>query len=272
MKFKVDHRLPPTVARYPTESMELSRKFARRMYEEFGTFLKALVVFGEAAKRTGKEHDIDILIVVDDVSVILSPELIQTYRLLTEKIIAEVTTRMHVMSLKLSSFWEYVRAGDPVMINILRDGVALIDYGFFDPLQLLLRQGRIRPSDEAVWNYMVRAPGTLHNSQWHILQATLDLYWAVIDAAHSALMFHGALPPSPAEAGHLIREKMVKPGIVKAKYADQMDFFYKLHKKIVHRELKNVNGQEYEKYRKQAEDFVGVMKGLVEKGLKAKLW
>jgi len=79
----------------------------------------------------------------------------------------------------LSSFWEYVRAGDPVVINILRDGLALVDSGFFDPLQALLFRGRIRPSQEAINNYYARAPTTLNNSMWHVLQATVDLYWAV---------------------------------------------------------------------------------------------
>jgi uncharacterized protein (UPF0332 family) len=265
MKFEVSHRLPPNVTAYPSENLDMARKFSKRLYSEFGNFLKAVVVFGEASRNTGKEHDIDILIVVDDVSVILSPELIQTYRIIVEKAIADTTTKLHIMSLKLTTFWEYVRAGDPVMINILRDGVSLVDSGFFDPLQLLLRQGKIRPSKESVWSYLVRAPNTLNNSKWHILQATLDLYWAVIDAAHAALMNLGEVPTSPAHIAGIINEKMVKTGIVKSRYADLMDFFYKLSKKITHREIRDVSGSDYARYLKDAEDFVATMKSVVEK-------
>ena len=265
MKFEVAHRLPPTVAAYPGENLELARKFVKRIYSEFGNFLKTVVLFGESARKTGKEHDIDVLIVVDDVSVILSPELIQTYRLIVEKAILETSKKLHVMSLKLTTFWEYVRGGDPVMINILRDGVSLIDSGFFDPLQLLLRQGKIRPSAESVWSYLARAPSTLNNSKWHLLQATLDLYWAVIDSAHAALMNLGEVPPSPAHIADLITEKMVKKGIVKSRYADLMDFFYKLSKKITHRELREVSGSDYARYLSDAEDFVATMKSVVER-------
>jgi len=265
MKFEVSHRLPPNVTAYPSEHLEMARKFSKKIYSEFGNFLKAVVVFGEASRKTGKEHDIDILIVVDDVGVILSPELIQSYRLIVEKAISETTTKLHVMSLKLTTFWEYVRAGDPVMINILRDGVSLVDSGFFDPLQLLLRQGRIRPSAESVWSYLVRAPNTLNNSKWHLLQATLDLYWAVIDAAHAALMNLGEVPTSPANIAELMNEKMVKKGIVKRRYADLMDFFYKLSKKITHRELRDISGSDYARYLADAEDFVATMKSVVEK-------
>lgn len=265
MKFEVSHRLPPAVAAYPSENLELARKFSKRIYAEFGNFLKAVVVFGEASRRTGKEHDIDILIVIDDVSVILSPELIQSYRLIVERAISETTTKLHIMSLKLTTFWEYVRAGDPVMMNILRDGVSLVDSGFFDPLQLLLRQGRIRPSQESVWSYLVRAPNTLNNSKWHIMQATLDLYWAVIDSAHAALMNIGEVPASPAHIAELINEKLVKPGIVAKKYAAMMDFFYKLSKQITHREIRDISGSDYARYLKDAEDFVATMKSVVER-------
>jgi len=265
MKFEVTHKLPPTVSSYPQDNLELARKFSKKIYAEFGNFLKSVVLFGEAARKTGREHDIDILIVIDDVSVVLSPELIQTYRLIVEKVIAETSVKLHVMSLKLTTFWEYVRGGDPVMVNILRDGVALIDSGFFDPLQLLLRQGRIRPSEESIWSYLVRAPSTLNNSKWHILQGTLDLYWAVIDSAHAALMHLGEVPPSPAHVAELINEKMVKKGLVKKRYADLMDFFYKLSKQITHREIRDISGNDYARYLKDAEDFVATMKFVVEK-------
>ena len=45
--------------------------------------------------------------------------------------------------------------------------------------------------------YFGRAPITLRNSKWHLNQATIDLYWAVIDATHAALMKLGEIPPSP---------------------------------------------------------------------------
>jgi len=110
----------------------------------------------------------------------------------------------------MTSFWEYIRNGDPIAINILRDGVALIDTGFFEPLQVLLRRGRIRPTQESIWLYFIRAPNTLHNSKWHILQATLDIYWACVDACHAALMKIGETPPTPEHVADLLEDKLVK--------------------------------------------------------------
>ena len=65
----------------------------------------------------------------------------------------ESSEKLHITTLKFTSFWEYIRAGDPVGVNILREGMALIDSGFFEPMQQLLIQGKMRPSPEAVWVY-----------------------------------------------------------------------------------------------------------------------
>ncbi len=266
MEFMLTKKENPVLETYAKTDVELARHFAKRMHDEFGNFVRAVVIFGSSARKEARtESDVDILVVVDDVSIALSPELIQTYRVLVEKIIADVSTRLHITSLRFSSFWEYVRAGDPVAINVLRDGVALIDTGFFDPLQVLLKQGRIRPSKESIWSYFFRAPITLHNSKWHVLQATLDLYWASIDAAHAALMSVGEVPPTPEHVADLIELKLVKTGLTDKKYSGIMRNLYKLSKMILYREVKEIEGSEYAKYQKDATDFVDAMRAIVEK-------
>ena len=132
-------------------------------------------------------------------------------------------------------------------------------------MQVLLHQGKIRPTKESVYNYYARAPVTIKNSRWHVLQATLDLYWAVMDAAHAALMSIGEVPPTPEHASGLLREKLAKPGHLEKKYPDTMDSFYRLMKMITHREIQEISGEEYSKYLAQAEDFVGRMKRIVDR-------
>lgn len=265
MDFRVNRIENPNIQSYTKDELNLAYQFSKKIYDEFGTFLKAIILFGSAARKEKKEGDIDILVIVDDTAVNMSAELVETYRIIIEKVIAQVSTRLHVTSLKLTSFWEYVRAGDPVAINILRDGVALLDTGFFDPLRALLTRGRVRPSPESVWIYFARAPRTLHNAKWHILQATIDLYWAVIDAAHAALMNIGAVPPSPDHVADLIEQRLVKEKRVPKKYVNIMRNFYDLQKKIMHREIKEIKAIEFERYYKEAEDFVNKMESLIVK-------
>jgi hypothetical protein len=263
--FEIKQRKRVNLKSYSQEDVDIAYDFSKSIYKELGQFLRAIVLFGSAARRE-RSKDIDILLVVDDVMVQLTPELIQAYRIITEKTIAKVSPKLHVTTMKFTSFWEYVRAGDPIAINILRDGVSIIDTGFFDPLQALLYQGRIRPTPESIWTYFTRAPVTLHNSKWHINQATIDLYWAVVDSAHAALMKLGEIPPSPAHVAHMLHEKMTKRGLLHERYPKIMAEFYHLSKCIIHNEIKPVTGEAYDRYFKEASEFVEVMQRFIKDG------
>lgn len=269
MKVNVSKRENPNKGKYNKTDLDMAYEFTKKIYKEFGTkFIKAVVLFGSRSRDITKEStkgDIDILIVVDDTSIMISSEIAEAYRVIVERLINETSTKLHIVTLRLTNFWEYVRTGDPVAINILRDGVALVDTGFFDPLQILLRQGRIRPTRESVWAYFSRSPRTLFNSKWHLLQATLDLYWAVIDAAHAALMSLGEVPPSPEHVADVMEEAMVKKKLLDKKYVSVMRNFYTLSKMITHSEINSIKGEEYDGYYQQAEDFVNRMKRFIEK-------
>jgi len=265
MKFDLPRREHPNLEKYERHDVDLAYMFANDIYKEMGGLIRAVVIFGSSARKTTTaKSDIDILVVIDDTTISLSPEVVEAYRVIVNKTIVKVSTRLHITTLRFTSFWEYMRNGDPIGINILRDGVALIDSGFFEPLQVLLKKGKIRPTSESIWTYYVRAPNTLHNSKWHLLQATLDLYWAVIDAAHAALMKHGEIPPTPEHVADLLEQKLVRKMLLERKYVTIMRHFYKLMKMIVHREVKEIRGDEYDKYYAAAEDFVNRMREFID--------
>lgn len=269
MEFKIEKRENQHTKSYSKEDYELARKFGEELKKEVGEFLKAVILFGSAARSSAHaqiyERDIDVLVIVNDLSLILNKEVITAYRIIAENCASRVSKRLHITTLRLTAFWEYVRNGDPIVINMLRDGVPLIDEGFFEPIQILLGQGRIRPSQESIWTYFARAPMTISSSKWHVMQAVLDLYWAVIDSSHAALMSLGAIPPTPEHVADLIEEKMVKPKLIERRYAEIMRNFYKISKMIMHREIKDITGQEYDKYLKEAQLYVGTMQKFIER-------
>jgi len=265
MKVEIEKRENPNIEQYRKEDLEIAKKFVGSIYKEMGTFIKAAVLFGSTARKTEKrESDIDVLIVIDDLTIHLNNELVEAYRIIVQRIISQTSLRLHITSLKLTAFWEYIRNGDPIGVNILRDGVPLIDTGFFEPLQILLKQGKIRPTQESIWTYFMRAPNTLHNSKWHILQAVVDLYWAVIDAAHSALMKLGEVPPSPNHIADLMEKRMVKKHLLEHKYVVTMRNFYRIAKMIGHRQISEIKGEEFDKYFKDAEAFITRMRKFIE--------
>jgi len=265
MRFEIKKR--EKEVKFPQEEFAIARKFTKLLYKEFGDLLKAVVLFGSVAReKIATEKDIDILIILDDVRIVLTKELIQTYRIILEKIVAEVDPRrLHIQSMKLTSFWEYIRVGDPVAINILRYGISLLDTGFFDPLQALLDEGRIRPTKESVYTYFTMAPASLHRSKQHILTAMVDLYWATVDAAHAALMHVGEIPPSPEHVADLLEQKLVKKRLIKKENVTIMRRLYYIFKQITHRKVSEISGVEYDTYKKQATKFVKEMQKFIEK-------
>jgi predicted nucleotidyltransferase len=263
--FSIEKRRHRAEESYAKDDIGLAFAFAKRCHEECHDLVKAIVLFGSTARKKQGSHDIDVLIVLDDVSIVFTPELLQTYRVILGKMVKEVSRRIHVTTLKFTAFWEYVRVGDPVAINILRDGFPLLDTGFFDPLQMLLHQGRIRPSAESVWTYATRAEQTLMNSSWHVMQAALDLYWAVVDAAHAALMAYGEVPASPEHVADLLEDALVKKRLVPSSSPQTMRKFYTLSKDISRRKLRSLSGAEFDKLSAEAESFVKAMKSFVEK-------
>lgn len=264
MEFLLQKRVNQHFESYTEKEIDIAYEFAKKAYTEFGSFLKAIVLFGGVARRKKKTHDVDILLVVDDISIIISEEMVQAYRVIVQKLVAETSPKLHITTMKFTSFWEYVRAGDPIAINLLRDGIALLDTGFYEPLQALLMRGRIRPTQESIWNYYSRSPITLINSKWHILQACVDLYWSTIDAAHAALMSQGHIPPSPDHAAEMLDQKLHKEKGLEKKYVKIMERMYHLGKGIMNNEIKEVKASDYEKYYKEAEDFVTRMKSFIK--------
>ncbi len=266
MQFRIQAKDDDNIQRYPTEDLRIARVFSEKLKKELQDFVSAVVVFGSSARRqTTVNSDIDVLIIGNDLDFKLSQSFLETYRLIIERTIVNTSNKLHVTSMTLSSFWEYARAGDPIVTNILRDSVALHDTGAFKPLQQLLRQGRVRPTEESVWRYFARAPKTLLNSKWHVMQATLDLYWAVIDSAHAALMAKDTIPPSPDHVAVMLNKVFVTSKELDPKYIQLMQKFYQLNKDITHRKVEVIPGKLYDQLYLEAGDFVNQMNKLIKK-------
>ncbi|MEK6939002.1 MAG: nucleotidyltransferase domain-containing protein [Nanoarchaeota archaeon] len=265
MEFKIEKRENENIHKYPTEDFRTALKFTEQLKRELDGFLVSVIMFGSSARREDTlKSDIDVLVITNDTNVTINDALVETYRIIVNNIIAKVSNKLHITSMTLTSFWEHTKTGDPVVVNILRDGVALLDMGFFDPMQKLLKQGRIRPSEESIWRYFGRSPRTLLNSRWHLLQASLDLYWAVIDSAHAALMRKNEIPPTPEHVADMLEKVFVKHKLLESKYVDTMRKFYRLSKMITHREIKEIKGPEFEKLYLEADAFVRRMRVLIE--------
>ena len=120
---------------------DIAMDFATKAYRKFDKLVKSVVLFGSTAKQTTVTgSDIDIIILLDDVSVNWDEELIAWYREELEKIIKAnpYQQSLHINTVKLSTWWEDLMRGDPVVLNILRYGLPQIAPSLYSSLPALM--------------------------------------------------------------------------------------------------------------------------------------
>ncbi|MBP7708236.1 nucleotidyltransferase domain-containing protein [Candidatus Pacearchaeota archaeon] len=254
---------------------DIALDFATKVYTEFEQLVKVVLMFGSSVKQEMKTtSDIDIIVIVDDATLRWDEELVATYREELGKLIQANPYRrpLHVNTVKLSSWWQDLMRGDPVIINVIRYGDPLIDHaGFFSPLKGLLRNGLIRSTPEAIYNLLQRAPNHLARSQAALLSAVDGYYWACVDSAHAALIAAEILPPSPEHVGEIMEEIFVKTQKSLKKY--YVDFYVEIHelaKDIVHGKTMQVEGKKIDELKKDTDEFVREMARLTEEMINKK--
>ncbi|MFT4250274.1 MAG: hypothetical protein ACMXYD_02855 [Candidatus Woesearchaeota archaeon] len=262
MEFDISRREAKQAA-FSTDVLDAAYNFTKLAHKELGDLLRAAILFGSA---THKENpgDIDILLIIDDIQIAFTQEMQAAYEVITRNCVSSVSDKLHVTTLRFSNFWEYVRTADPIITTVLRDGKPLLDTGFFAPLQLLLQQGRIRPSHEAIWAYYAKAPQSLINSKWKMLLAVIDLYWAAIDAAHAALMYSGVVPQTPEHVAGLLEEHLVRKGLLEQHYPAVLEKLYRLQKDIYARRVEVLSGARIDELYAETDGFVKRLRKIIE--------
>ncbi len=247
---------------------EIATDFATKAYQKFDKTIKSIILFGSSAKQTSVTgSDIDIIIILDDVSINWDEELIAWYREELDKILRRNPYKqsLHINTVKLSTWWEDIMRGDPIILNVLRYGEAIIDMaGFFEPLKHLLILGKIKPTPEAIYTSLQRAPQHLMRSKVSELNSIEGLYWCMVDASHAALIAANEFPPSPEHVPGSLKTTFVDSGKLKMKYVVWYRDLLMLHKKIIHGEVKDLKGVEIDDWQERTEDFLDTMAKLVK--------
>ncbi len=246
---------------------DIAMDFATKVYKKFNKIIKSVVLFGSSIKQTATSgSDIDIIIILDNVSIKWDQELIAWYRTELDNILRKnpYQKELHINTIKLSTWWEDLMEGNPVVVNILRYGESMIDLaGFFEPLKYLLLSGKIKSTPEAIYSCLQRAPQHFLRSRTAELNAIEGLYWAMVDSSHAALIAANVPPASPEHISVDLRETFVSAGKLNMKYVLWYRDLLVLHKKITHGEINDLKGVEIDQWQKRTEDFMKVMANLV---------
>ena len=247
---------------------DIALDFGTKIYKEFDKMIKSIVLSGSSAKKTATpDSDIDIIVILDGVSIKWDEELIAWYREELGKIIQANPYRksLHVNSVKLSTWWDDLIKGDPIIVNILRYGNAIIDFGgFFSPLKVLLKQGKIKSTPEAIYTLLQRAPNHMGRTKLALLSAVDGLYWACVDSAHAALIAAKVTPPSPEHIPDILTEIFVKQKLLDKKHVQHYTKLHASAKEIVYGKRVQVSGEEIDSWILKTDEFIGVMAELVD--------
>lgn len=246
---------------------DIAMDFAEKAYRKFDKMIKSIVLFGSAAKETNtSDSDIDIVIIIDDASIKFDDQLVLWYREELGKIIREnpYKKELHINTIKLTTWWQDFIKGDSVVINIIRYGDPLLDFGgFFAPLKFLLQEGRVKSTPEAMYNILNRVPEHIVRSKIAEMSSIEGCYWAMIESAQALLMTAKILPPSPEHIAPLLKENFVDRGLLKMSYVTDLRDLYELHKKIIHNEVRDIDGRVIDSWQNKSEDFFKVCVRLI---------
>lgn len=252
-----------------TKETDIAMDFATKVYENFDKTIKSIILFGSSAKQIAtKDSDIDIIIIIDDVSIKWDTELIAWYREELGKLIQlnPYKKSLHVNTVKLSTWWEDVKKGDPIVINILRYGQPLIDYGgFFSPLKVLLQQGKIKSTPEAVYTLLQRAPNHMARARVSLLGVVDGLYWACVDSAHAAIISANLDPVSPEHIGDILYSEFVDKKLLNKNIAKFYNEIHSLQKQIIHGKPTDLRGNQIDELIESTDEFLDKMAELVDK-------
>jgi len=237
-----------------------------QVLRKFEKYVVAYITAGSLIRGDAKAgSDVDVYIVIDDTDVtrMTSGELqskllgIISGMAWEAKDIAGTKVVIHPQVWILSDMWNSLRNANPVIFSVIRQGVPLYDRGMFTPWKLLLTQGKITPSPEAVENYMKSGKQFIDRIKRKFKDIAMDdFFWATITPAQGALMLINIPPPDPKATVELFREHFVKKGYIEEKYAKILEDNLKIRKDIEHGKLKEVSGEIVAKHLKKSEEFL----------------
>ncbi len=247
---------------------DIAMDFAAKVYKKFEKGIKSIILFGSAVKKTQTAgSDIDIIIVIDDASIKWDQELIAWYRQELDSVLGENPYQqgLHINTVKLTTWWQDLLRGDPIILNILRNGEALVDMaGFFNPLKFLLIQGKIKSTPEAIYTSLQRAPMHLARSKAAELNAVEGIYWCMVDSAHAALIAAKVSPPSPEHIPEELTQNFVNNKKLKIEYVQWYREILMLHKEISHGKTRDLKGADIDLWQARAEEFLSTMARLIK--------
>jgi len=248
-------------------AIRLTEVHKRMALEKFERYIVAYILAGSLVQgKATAQSDVDVFIVVDDTDVkkMTRWELRDKLRNIIISMgiqageITGVRNKLNVQVYILTDFWESIKEANPVIFTFLRDGIPFFDRGIFMPWKLLLKMGRIKPSQEAIDTYMSSGEQSLDRVKARLREIGIeDFFWSILTPSQAALMLYGIPPPTPKDTPRLLREIFVeKEKIMEDKEVKILEKVIGIRKDLEHGEKKDVSGKEIDDMLKNCQEYL----------------
>lgn len=247
---------------------ELIKQFSKKLLDKYGRQIKAIIAWGSVVRdEFTSKSDIDLVIVADDTREPMDDDERDEINDFMAKTGKEVDERLSPQPIwTLTEFWDMTRRLTPLAYNLLKDGVPVYDTGFFLPTKRLLQMGRIPATKESAESRMEVVPKRLRRAKdaklWMVAE---DVYNAMINAFQAVIMYLGRGPPGPKQSVDTGRKFLVEPGLLEDKYMQWLDDVLVFRKKVEHREISEIKGEQVDDFIDKAEKFIVEMERLLKK-------
>ncbi len=232
-------------------------------------YVVSIILFGSWARGEAREDsDIDIAVVIDDTDVkrMAREEVRGRIWRMIAGMAAEIYKNFNIQVYLLTEFWNTIREAHPVIFTLLRDGVPIHDKGMFIPWRVLLKTGKIKPTPEAINNF-IKSGDLLRKSVKRDLTEMIieKLYYSILNLGQAALMFVGVSPPAHREVPQLLEETFVRKGLLDKKYARWCKDIIELRKEVEHGKIKELKGKDLDDWIERSKEFENATKDLLNK-------
>ena len=248
------------------KQIKLAERYKDEVLKKYKDIVKAVVLFGSYVRGDYHEKsDIDMLVVVDDVTARFTPEMKENFDDKLYQIAKSISDDITVQpAWTLSEFWDMARIGHPLLFTIVRDGWALYDTGFFIPVRKLLELGKIPTTLEAVEKFMETAPQKIRRvEEIKLMMVAEDLYYAMLNSSQAVLMYMGVNPPSPKHTPLDVKEHLVGNKLLEENYLQDLENVINFRKGVEHKEIKELPGQRLDELIEKAKNYVSRMEQLL---------
>lgn len=246
---------------------DVIKKFSKRVLDKYGPYVKAIVAWGSVVRNEfTHKSDIDVVILIDDTRGNLTKKTRSEIDDFMFKAAEETDAKLSPQPVwTITEFMSMTRRCSPLAYNLLKDGVAVYDTGFFLTNKRLLEKGEMPLTKEAVENRMENVPKRMRrakHAKMYIIAE--DLYYAVLDSLQAVVMYMGRGPPDANHATEVGRKYLVENKLTKEEYIKIIEDIIEFRKKTEHREIKEIKGEMIDKYIERAEKFVKEMKRVLK--------